>query len=213
MATSYTLYQLWNFLTHEQPTAPVIVANSSTTLVKPTEGFFMRWGTWLFDSSKFFATLCAQQLMIGWVLSKLMHDPSLNGFIAKNVSYKIHGVEIDKYLKMLAIVTEQAQRERCEFLTVKHLQLIVDKTGLLMAYLLYYARDEASSTTRAMLELYVTITLTALEHEVTRFNQMAQDNVASAAETSRKVLIDLLSSSVHYARSALPLDNEAVIWN
>ena len=79
-----------------------------------------------------------------------MGDSSLRSFIHKNISYKLHAVEIEKMLKLYSNTAEVAERERAEQVISCHLQLVVDKIGLLVAYMLYHARTEATPEMRSV---------------------------------------------------------------
>lgn len=211
-AATYTLYHAWCWL-QSAPSATTVIPPVAPSLPKPPQPhFLMQWGHWLYNSSKLFAAICAQQLIGNWCLSILLGDTSLKAFVHKNISYKVHKAEIEKYLKLLPQITETTERERVQCLIWRHLQVVTDKIGLLMAYILYYARTESRQETGALLEAYITITLASVAQVTAECNELATHNVEEAATVAHKKLLELLTSSINYTMSSLPIDAEAVAW-
>lgn len=212
VAASYTVYLAWHWLSGERR-VPVV----NTPVVAPegtqsTGSLFAGWAYWLFDSSKFLAKLCAQQLVANWVLSRCMQDSSLRAFINKNITYKLDEAAIERCLKTLADAPDEVERKRLQTLICTHLQLLINKNALLMAYMLYYVRDEAPCQNGAIITSYVALTLPAIEREVARFNATVGDDFIASVTEARKSLLELMTSSIRYAKSALPLDGDAVVW-
>jgi|GEM_PF-6636371 len=160
------------------------------------------WGTWLWDSTKIVAQVCAQQIVANWLVSRIMVDQSPQAFMQKNISYKVHALEIQHALAEMHHDTMQSDDERVTFLIHEHLRMMVAKIGLLMTYLLNAAHDE-TQVQAALLDTYVKLTLDALNNEITAFNEAIAGDFVAATTHAERVLVDLLSSSIRYTLCTL----------
>lgn len=204
-ATTYTLYSCWHWITSPAPTQGSLSPAQELISVQE-QSSWNKWGVWFLSSGKRFTQLCAQQLLINWVLAQVITDQSPRAFIQRRVAYKYHLNEIDKLLQQLEEYAAPHDHENTICLINAHLQMLIDKFGLLMAYYLYYADAEASDEHRALLTSYVSLQLAAVADEVTLFNKTVQQNFSEAVIHTKKVLHELLCASVQYGLAAMSLD-------
>jgi hypothetical protein len=148
---------------------------------------------------------CAYTICTQWVAHKLMAnrgDPK--HFISQQLyGYKNHGAEIERLLTLRASSPDTAD---VDLLIQAHLQQLIKKIEILIAYMIYYASAETLENTALQVDLYAQEVLKKVSNAAAQFNATYTQNFDAAANECKNVCMDQITSAVRYALTTLPRD-------
>ena len=152
---------------------------------------------------------CAQGICMQFITSHIMtNNAEPQNYIGRYIQYKIHCIDIDRLL--LDRAADEYLHNDCGhvYLLIQgHLQALVDKIELLMAYMVYYGAAHTQPQTYAHIEKYAAEVIKKVGNIVEQFNTTQAVNSVDAIHVCKKECSDLLIFSVRYALSVLPCDD------
>jgi hypothetical protein len=168
---------------------------------------------------------CAYTICTQWIAHKLMTNRGEpKHFIPQHLyGYKNHGTEIERLLllrtengdcsssanpsdfaNLPSDKTATADRADIDILIQAHLQQLINKTEILMAYMIYWSAETLENALHV--DLYAQEVLKKVSNAAAHFNVTYTENFDVAANECKDIYIEQLTSAIRYARINLPRD-------
>jgi len=200
-SVAVSAYALLNFFMGQEKPQPV---------PSPSGGQDWKWLSrkGLKYMAEWLAKATAQGICVHIISAKIMtNNAEPKVYISKHIYHKIHGAEIDRLLLMRA--AEEYLGHDCGYVDILiqgHLQALVDKIELLLAYMTYYGAAHTLPHAYANIEKHATKAIKKVGTIIEQFNTTQADNFVDAVQVCKKECTDLLISSIRYALASLPLN-------
>jgi len=117
--------------------------------------------------------------------------------------YDRTGATADRALNMDSVSSNCAD---IDLLIQAHLQGLIDKIELLMAYMISYAATHTSEHTKAQVDAYAQAALQKVDLAVALFNATYAQNFDEAVNECKNACTEPLTAAIRYALSTLPRD-------
>jgi hypothetical protein len=146
---------------------------------------------------------CAYTICTQWAANKLMTNRGAPKYFIPQYlyGYKNHGTEIERLLSLRAASSDTID---IDLLIQAHLQQLINKTEILMAYMIYWSAETLEDALH--IDLYAQEVLKKVSSAAAQFNATYMQNFDTAVNECKDIYMEQLTSAIRYARINLPRD-------